>query len=228
MKIKAATKIAVWAAAAILATGLALPPCAAGGAAAVTPDGLPPLGQWLLRADGQPANWLGQPYQGKELREPINIVIIDNVSATAEEAIARLTNACGRAGYPSRVGHSGGYLAHIGGSLYGQLPAQANHAFSNAFFGFDNNHGRIFGPARYGDGFIFTAAFSREVIDLFAAVKHRYASFTAARDDFGARLGRSGGYSLAGTVAMQNALPADSARTTGDHDGQALLLTARP
>lgn len=211
----------------IVATSFTMPRGNAAEADSAAPAGMPLLGKWMLRSDGFPANWLGQPYHGKELREPINIIIIDNASATAEEAINRLMNACIRAGYPSRIGHSGGYMASIGGELHGQLPSQANHAFSNAFFGFNNNHGRIFGPCRLGDEIYFTGAFSREVIDLFADVKHRYSSFIAARDDFGERLSRFGGYRSAGMVDMNNALPSDSDLTTGDHDGLALVLATQ-
>lgn len=203
-------------------------PAAAAGAETVTPAGMPALGKWLLQADGAPANWLGQPYDGKEMREPINIIIIDRASTTAEEATARLTAACERAGYPSRTGHSGRYRAYVGDGLYRQLPAAAFHAFANAFFGFDNNHGRIFGPYRAADGFYFTGAFSREVIDIFARVKHRYGSFTTARDNFAGRLAQAGGYRSAGKAAMENALPAEDGVTTGDHDGLARVLECGP
>lgn len=218
-------KLFAWAA--LVLTVALMAPAAAAAADTVTPAGMPALGKWLLKADGTPANWLGQPYEGKELREPINIIIIDRLSATAEEAKARLTAACDRAGYPSRTGHSGGYQAYVGDGLYGQLPEAPNHAFSNAFFGFNNNHGRILGPYRAADGFYFLGALSREVIDVFAKVKHRYASFAAARDDFAGRLAGQGGYRSRGSVTLENALPPDSGLTTGDHDGLALVLECK-
>lgn len=199
-----------------------------GPAETVQPPGLPALGKWMVDPDGTPAHWLGEIHDGKGLREPINVVIVDAAARTPEEAKARLVQAAAAAGYPSRAGHSGGYRGWIGGILHRQLPEEKDHAFSNAPFAFDNNHGRIFGPFRFQDAYVFTGALSRERVDVLADPMHQYASFNVARDDFARSMDRATAYKLRGFVDLQNALVADPRVATGDHDGVAALLKAEP
>ena len=52
----------------------------------VTPPGLPDIGKWMMTQQGVPSDWLGEVYEGKTLREPINVVILDESSASLEEA----------------------------------------------------------------------------------------------------------------------------------------------
>ena len=47
---------------------------------------LPSIGKWMEIQHGGFAHWLGLRYANKELREPINIVIIDSYSASRAEA----------------------------------------------------------------------------------------------------------------------------------------------
>lgn len=190
------------------------------------PQGLPALGKWMLTGQGLPSDWLGETYQGKVLREPINIIIIDESAVSREEAIARLLAAAARAGYPVRLGHSAGYQAMIGGQLYAQLPKGWDDAFSNKVFELSNDHGRIFGPHRLEQSYLFTGAFSRERVDLFRWPGHRYASFNQARDDFAQKMDRGAVYRAAGSVQLDNDLPDDPRLTTGDHDGRAIVLRA--
>ncbi|HAR98866.1 MAG TPA: hypothetical protein DCS11_08250 [Syntrophus sp. (in: bacteria)] len=190
------------------------------------PSGLPSVGKWMLDAQGRPANWLGKSYRGKALREPINIIVLDQSSRTADEARERLVRNCASAGYPVRKGHSGGYSGVIGGIAYGQIPGGDRVAFSNGPFEFDNNHGRFFGPHPFDGGWVFIGALSREKVEPLAKVKHGYASFTRARDDFARRLDGHTDYRIAGLVDLDNALDQDTAVTTGDHSGFAVLLTS--
>ena len=59
--------------------GLPLEPSATwvSGSNLVQPAGLPQLGKWMLGSDGAAAHWLGEIYDGKRLREPINVIIVD-------------------------------------------------------------------------------------------------------------------------------------------------------
>lgn len=189
-----------------------------------SPDGLPRIGRWMIAPDGTIAHWLGGRYEGKHIREPINVILVDAGAATAEDAERRLTAALAAAGYPSREGHSGGYSGFIGGGTYAQLPSRKDHAFSDFPFEFDNNHGRVFGPAPLDRGYLFTGAFSREDISPFGHPQHRYASFDRARDDLSQRLDAATAYRIAGFVDLGNAIVGDPAITTGDHDGRAVLL----
>ncbi len=189
------------------------------------PPDLPAIGKWMIARDGSIAHWLGQVYQGKHLHEPINVILIDAVAASAQEATARLLAAAAAAGYPVRFGHSAGYRGFIGGDTYAQLPAGRDDAFSNRLFEESNNHGRVFGPHRFGDAFVFVAAFSRESVDLLRWPGHRYASFNQARDDFARDLDARSVFKSVGSVPLSNAV--DNAQvTTGDHDGMAVVLRA--
>jgi len=189
------------------------------------PPGLPPVGKWMIAHDGSIAHWLGQFYQGKHLHEPINVILIDAGATSPDAARARFLAATAAAGYPVRFGHSAGYRGLIGGDTYAQMPAGRDDAFSNALFEESNNHGRVFGPHRFGDAFVFVGAFSRESVDLLRWPGHRYASFNRARDDFARDFDARTAFRSAGTVPLGNAV--DNAQvTTGDHDGMAVVLRA--
>ena len=147
------------------------------------PEGLQ-IGRWLLTGREVPANWLGQKFQGKMMREPINVILVDEVAATPDAAVQYLLESCEAIGYLSRPGHSSDYRGQIGNVIYSQLPQEENHAFSNAMYIFPNNHGRIFGPHFFAGRYYFAGALSRESINLFSEVRHVYASFEMAKQDF--------------------------------------------
>jgi hypothetical protein len=193
-----------------------------------TPEGLPAIGRWMLTAQSVPSDWLGEIYEGRNLREPINVIIVDQGASSADDAKARLLAAAARAGYPIRFGHSTGYQGFIGGQLYAQLPQGRDDAFSNDIFEVSNNHGRIFGPHQFGQGYLFAGAFSREEIDPIRDPPHSYGSFNRARDDFTQRLDRSTDFKVSRFVDLGNALIGDPKLTTGDHDGIAVVVRVGP
>jgi hypothetical protein len=193
-----------------------------------TPEGLPAIGRWMLTAQSVPSDWLGEIYEGRNLREPINVIIVDQGASSADDAKARLLAAAARAGYPIRFGHSTGYQGLIGGQLYAQLPQGRDDAFSNDIFEVSNNHGRIFGPHQFGQGYLFAGAFSREEIDPLRDPPHSYGSFNRARDDFTQRLDRSTDFKVSRFADLGNALIGDPKLTTGDHDGIAVVVRVGP
>jgi hypothetical protein len=193
-----------------------------------TPEGLPAIGRWMLTAQSVPSDWLGEIYEGRNLREPINVIIVDQRASSADDAKARLLAAAARAGYPIRFGHSTGYQGFIGGQLYAQLPQGRDDAFSNDIFAVSNTHGRIFGPHQFGQGYLFAGAFSREEIDPLRDPPHSYGSFNRARDDFTQRLDRSTDFKVSRFVDLGNALIGDPKLTTGDHDGIAVVVRVGP
>lgn len=190
------------------------------------PEGLPAIGKWMIDRDGTIAHWLGEVWDGKRLREPVNVILVDPVATSVDEARRRLLAAAITAGYPIRFGHSVGYRALIGGDLYHQLPGGRDDAFSNGIFELTNNHGRMFGPHQAGDVYITTGAFSREAVRPFRWPEHGYASFKQARDDFAHRLDGATGFKLTGVAVLDNALIDDPGVSTGDHDGRAVVLRA--
>ncbi len=200
----------------------------------VVPKGFPVLGKWMYTTNGEPAHWLGEVYRGRRLREPINVLILDTVAGSEEDARVRLVAACASAGYPARRGHTSGYLGYIGTGFFPQLPEQQNHAFSDHAFDVDNNHGRVFGPAPLdpGDraagrgGYVFTGSFSRENIEPVSRVKHGYASFNRGRDEFTRRMDERTPYRIVDFAWLDNAVVSDPDFTTADHDGIAVVLAA--
>jgi hypothetical protein len=190
--------------------------------------GLPAIGKWMIGVGGGIANWLGRPYRGRTLLEPINVIVYDPISKTEEEAYARLESAGVAVEFEMRDGHSTGYSARIGGAVFEQLPRGQGKAISDGPFEFANNHGRLFGPYRWAGGWLFTGAFSRETADLVTKVKHHYASFDQARDAFAWALDGGGRYEVSGFVPLGNALLGSPLLCSGDHDGLAAYLVAKP
>lgn len=193
----------------------------------VDPPGLPPIGKWMIDRDGTIAHWLGEVVDGKRLREPVNVILIDTGANSVAEARARVIAAVTTAGYPVRFGHSAGYRALIGDALHAQLPAGRDDAFSNDWFELSNDHGRLFGPYAMGHAYVTTGAFSRERVRPLRWPGHGYASFNAARDGFATDLARSTAFRREGYVPLANALIDDPGVSTGDHDGRAVLLRAQ-
>jgi len=190
----------------------------------VQPDGYPPLYKWMLAPNLEPAHWLGARVSGKELVEPLNVVIVDRLSKNPEDARRTLEGALAQAGFPMRVGHSSGYFAFLDGRLQPQFPASPHRAFSNEPFEFPNDHGRVFGPVFMAGRFVFVAGFSREGISPMGKVKHRYVSFNRARDRVADRLDQLTAFKRNGFLDLRNVLAGDLAHTTGDHDGLAVVL----
>ncbi|MGZ5195271.1 MAG: hypothetical protein ACXWJM_09375 [Ramlibacter sp.] len=192
------------------------------------PAGLPSIGKWMIAPDLAPAHWLGEIYEDKKLREPINVVIVDAYSRTPKEAKAALLQAATLAGFPSREGHSGGYWGWIGDRLHPQFPDTAAHAFSDEPYELNNNHGRFFGPYRYEDAFIFVGAVSREKVAPLSTPRHQYVSFNRGRDTFAEAMDLHSAIHRIAYVNLDNALIDRPDLSTGDHDGMAAVLTRRP
>lgn len=178
----------------------------------------------MLDAQKEPAHWLGEKYRGRSLREPINVLIVDDESKSPAEARDRLLRNLREGGFPVREGHSTGYLACIDGFLYSQIPEGKHVAFSDEPTELGNNHGRVFGPHPFRNAWVFVAAFSRERLAPLDSVKHRYVSFDRARDTLAQELDLRTDYRIKGYVRMDNAVIGDAEVSTGDHDGIAVLL----
>ncbi len=187
----------------------------------VEPTGFPPMGKWMLNENFKPADWLGIKYKGKLIQEPINIIIIDSKSSTSDEAISNLLENCSIAGYNSHGGHSSEYTGYIAGSFYKKLPSGVGKAFSDSKFNLNNNHGRIFGPYYINNKYYFVGAFSRED---YIKKTHYYDSFIKARENFAQKMKDKANYHFEKRVNLDNKISDDPIFTTGDHDGQAVVL----
>jgi hypothetical protein len=183
------------------------------------------IGKWLLEPSGQISDFGGAPFDGKTLLEPINVIILDPNSTTADEAKAKLNTDLTLAGFPSLPVHSTGFQGTIDGLTYGQQPTGILDAFSNNLFLLPDDHARAFGPdpVQTSTGYVWTVAASREQFGLVGLLPtHTLVSYNAARDELASRLILSGA-TLVGIVPLSNAV--DSAtETTADHDGYAIVI----
>jgi hypothetical protein len=189
-------------------------------------EGYPVIGKWMIAPDLSYADWLGARYEKKRLREPINVIIVDGQAASPDEASRRFLEACAKAGYLSRPGHSGGYFGWLGGRLFPQIPPGKHHALSDEPFELHNNHGRFFGPCLWNGRFYWVGALSREKMNPATRAEHEFVSFNVARDRFARALVEKGGFRVTAFQKLDNAIWNDPKVGTGDHDGVAIVLTA--
>jgi hypothetical protein len=190
--------------------------------------GFPGIGKWMYQEDMQKAHWLGLKWENKNLIEPVNVVFIDSISKTQSESNDRLIENLLRAGYAKKPHHSSGYIGYIGDTFYPQLPREKYSAFSNKIAEIDNNHGRIFGPHHHNGKFIYTAAFSREVIDPLSKIMHHYGSFNRARDELSQSLDKISAFKIVRFINLENTIIGNEENTTADHDGVAVVLSCKP
>jgi hypothetical protein len=184
------------------------------------------IGKWMLEPDGQISDYGGQPYHGKTLLEPVNVIIIDPTSTSREEAIQKLNVAMFWGGFPAQPIHSTGFLGEIDDVIYGQQPSGLLQGFSDNLFIFPNDHGRIFGPdpVETSTGYVWSGAFSTEVLSIYNFLPaHSYVSSNMARTALATRLILAGQATYVGTVPLNNAVD-NATTTTGDHDGYAVVL----
>ena len=184
------------------------------------------IGKWMIAPDSQIARFQGYEVGERALREPINIVLLDKVARTPQEAVARLISAMKAAGYPARNGRPGSsYKSMIGAQLYPAQPTDSKEAFSDGAWWRSNNRGWLFGPAPVAGGYLWTGSFCREDYQVISAIHQAYQSFETARDDLATRLTAAGTFRQLTTLNLENALNTPTL-TTDDHDGQAALLVA--
>lgn len=187
------------------------------------------IGKWMLKSDGQIANWGGVPHDDRTLLEPVNIIVVDSTSTTPEESTAKLNSAMFWSGFPGQPIHSTGFQGKIGDVIYGQQPDGVAQAYSDLLFLLPNDHGRMFGPApiENGTGYVWTGSFSTEALGIYnGEIGHQYVSSNVARDVLILRMLLSGQATFVGVVPMENAVDSDT-QTTGDHDGYAVVVALR-
>ena len=112
-------------------------------------DGIGTVGKYMLQSDGTVSNYGGQKTaDGKTLDEPIDVIILDPNSTSEAESQAKVNKDMTMAGFGPQVGHSGGFKGTINGQTYNQQPSGPLMAYSDASALGQNDHGRLFGPAK--------------------------------------------------------------------------------
>lgn len=183
------------------------------------------IGKWLLEPGGQISDFGGEVLDGKELLEPVNVIILDPTSTTSAEATEKLDTDLGLAGFPAQPVHTTGFQGIVGDQTFGQQPVGLLEAFSDNLFLLPDDHARAFGaaPLPDGSGFVSTVAVSREQFGFIGLLPtHTLVSFDAARDELASRLIASGA-TLVGIIPLGNAVDS-STETTGDADGYAVVV----
>lgn len=187
------------------------------------------IGTWMLEPNGQISDYGGLPYGGKTVLEPVNVIIVDPTSSSAAESAWKLNTAMFWSGFPAQPIHSGGFLGTIDDFTYGQQPTGPLLGYSDNFFLFPNNHGRIFGPdpVETSTGYVWSGAFSTEAFVIYDFLpRHAYVSSNVARTALATRLIASGQATYGGMVPLSNAYET-ATTTTGDHDGYAVVIVLR-
>jgi hypothetical protein len=193
------------------------------------------IGKWLIQPGGDVSEWGGQPYQGKTLVEPINVIIVDPNSTSTDESTKKLNRDMTLAGFPAQPIHSTGFMGMINGQPYQQQPTGDEQAFSDNLFILPNDHARAFGPAPIDadndpttqEGYVWTVAASTETPGIYdGALTHSYVSYDLARDILVLRLLLTGQATFVGIQPMNNSYNTET-ETTGDHDGYAVVLALR-
>ena len=187
------------------------------------------IGKWMLEPNGQIADYGGLPYGGKTVIESVNVIIVDPTSSSAAESAAKLNWAMFWSGFPGQPFHSTGFRGTIDDILYGQQPTGPLLGFSDNFFLFPNNHGRIFGPdpVETAEGYVWSGAFSTEEFVIYEFLpRHAYVSSNVARNALAMRLIASGQATYGGMVPLNNAFDT-ATTTTGDHDGYAVVVVLK-
>jgi len=184
------------------------------------------IGKWMLEFNGQISDYGGQPYGGRTLLEPVNVIIVDPTSKTPVQASRKLQAAMFWSGFPPQPIHSTGFRGTIDDVTYRQRPRGLFLGYSNNLFVFPNDHGRIFGPdpAETSTGFVWSGAFSTEQLGLYRGLpSHTYVSSNMARTALAMGLIFSGQATYGGMVPLDNSVDTVTT-TTGDHDGYAVIL----
>lgn len=187
------------------------------------------IGKWMLESDGQISDYGGLPYRGRTVLEPVNVIIVDPTSTSAAEAEHKLNNVMFWSGFPAQPIHSTGFRGTIDDVTYGQQPTGLLLGFSDNFFLFPNNHGRIFGPdpVETSAGYVWSGSFSTEQFVIYDLLpRHAYVSSNLARSALAMRLIASGRATYGGMVALDNSYNT-ATTTTGDHDGYAVVIVLK-
>jgi hypothetical protein len=188
------------------------------------------IGKWMLKPDGQIADYGGEPYGGRTVFEAVNVVIVDPAASSPEQARQRLDTAMFWSGFPAQPIHTTGFQGTIDDITYGQMPNLPLFGYSDNLFIFPNDHGRIFGPdpVETSTGYVWSGAFSTEQLGIVHGFLpgHTYVSSNAARNALAMRMILSGRATYGGMVPLDNAYNTGTT-TTGDHDGYAVVLVLR-
>ncbi|WP_454790246.1 hypothetical protein [Mycolicibacterium lutetiense] len=187
------------------------------------------IGKWMLQSNGQISNYGGLPHGGRTVLEPVNVIIVDPTSTSAAEAACKLNTVMFWSGFPAQPIHSTGFQGTIDDVTYGQQPIGLLLGFSDNFFLFPNNHGRIFGPdpVETSAGYVWSGSFSTEQFVIYDLLpRHAYVSSNLARNALAMRLIASGQATYGGMVPLDNSYNT-ATTTTGDHDGYAVVIVLK-
>lgn len=177
-------------------------------------------GVWVLR-DRTRADVDGLKVEGRALREPINVVLIDLFAKTPQDALLRATAALDAAGLKPSDRYPHGYQAYLNGTFQPQVPA--GQAFAKGVGSAREERLRLFGPWKTGDGYVFLAGIAAQNV---TGQGRTFSDFMVTREATADALNNRTPFRKKGYVDLLSKV--DTAReTTADHDGCAVVLVAR-
>ncbi|WP_339095218.1 hypothetical protein WDJ50_11495 [Deinococcus sp. VB142] len=179
------------------------------------------MGVWVLRQDRTRADVDGLKVQGRSLREPVNVVMVDLFAKSPQEALLRVTSALDRVGLNPADGYTHGYQAYLNGDFAPEVPA--GQTFARGLGTAREERLRLFGPWKYGEGYVFLAGIAAQNV---TGQGRSFSDFMVTREDLAEQLNTRTPFRKKGYVDLLSKV--DTPReTTADHDGCAVVFVAR-
>lgn len=177
-------------------------------------------GLWVLRGRTR-ADVDGLRVQGRALREPVNVVLIDLFAKTPQDALLRATAALDAVGLKPSDRYTHGYQAYLNGTFQPEVPA--GQAFARGVGSAREERLRLFGPWKSGDGYVFLAGIAAQNV---TRQGRTFSDFMVTREATADALNSRTVFKKKGYVDLLSKV--DTPReTTADHDGCAVILVAR-
>ena len=177
-------------------------------------------GLWVLRGRTR-ADVDGLKVEGRSLREPVNVVLIDLFAKTPQDALLRATAALDAVGLKPSDRYTHGYQAYLSGTFQPEVPA--GQVFARGIGSAREERLRLFGPWKSGDGYVFLAGIAAQNV---TGQGRTFSDFMVTREATADALSSRTAFKKKGYVDLLSKV--DTAReTTADHDGCAVVLVAR-
>lgn len=180
------------------------------------------LGLWMM-GPAREYTYAASQHLGRQVRQPVNVIMSDFAARTPEQAAERVAQALGKVGYAPVKNVASGYQVYAGGVWQAQAPAGQAFMKTNPWGGAEVL--RLFGPVKVEDGYTYVGnvtAHSR----FGQADGPRFTNFMLARESLGQLLDAQTTFRKKGYIDLRSRLDTPT-ETTADHDGCAIIIVSR-